>query len=189
MGLFEISQETKKQIEHSPDLMGQLKRYAAYDPDTCPLTLINRGRRHAYFSLGRLESGLWVATRELKQWYDHGSHLLQAYCENYGLNLESVINRGDLTPEFCIGVKVKTNADSHEDGDDIRYFLLVQDLTQGGKEIPESEDGREFSFFGSRKIHHDFDNRYDQTLGSDRNPFRFMNTNGAMIDLGMIEPK
>ena len=46
----------------------------------------------------------------------------------------------------------------------------------------------QFSFFGGRKIHHDFDDRYDQTLGSDQNPFRFM-ADGAMIDLGLIEPK
>ena len=134
MGLFETSQEIKRQVEHSSDIMSQLMRYAGYEPETCPLDLVNKGRRHAYFWLGKLESGLFVATREARLWYEYDSEMLRAFCENYGLNLESVINSGGSTSEFCIGVKVNTKVDSHEEGEGVRYFLLVEDLTQGGRD-------------------------------------------------------
>jgi len=100
--------------------MGRINSF--YD-DRRSADRIGSGTMNSVFRMGQLESGIWVALREMRNsmWYGHAEPYIHAY-ESYCGLAEHYAREECRVPEFCIGVS------SGE-----ATALLVEDLTAGGE--------------------------------------------------------
>ena len=172
MGIFEESQSLKSIIEMSENIMGNLRIYAQSGISDCGLPYLG-GRNNIHYRIGKLESGLWIASRENLIFSD--GTLQRIVAEHYTLDLECSSDYGRKTPSMCIGVRAHIG-DAENDED--RFFLLLEDLTKGGeKNIKPAGPGEEYGFVDADKVYYDFDDREDLVR-----EFKFM-ADKAMIHL------
>lgn len=119
---FDYSQEVRKQIESDSNLMGRLREHYETE-DSRTLESLKSGEYNVVWQVGKLDSGLCVALREINESRDFESQLsfLRIY-ESYCENAEKLFEEGKRVPNFCIGVSCGRGTG-----------LLVEDLTEGGK--------------------------------------------------------
>jgi hypothetical protein len=130
---FEYSQQVRREIEDSTDLMDKLRGHFAlphaygYNHQT-PLIHMGEGRTNNVYRVGRTNSGLWVAMREREEILGQRESI-EMFCR--GIN--RFRERGRDTINSCIGIYSKGEED---DGWDDRYTLLVPDFTENGTKEP-----------------------------------------------------
>jgi len=152
MDYFEGSQEIKKQIETSQDLMEILRKHVSKGS----AEFIGGAKYHRHYHIGRLSSGLLVATREsnltkylyedlpdggfrgfsVPRNFDEIVEKLEEYCQR--AEFEFQVGRYTVT-SFCVGVRYKSESDW-------RGLILVEDLRREG--IPRGFSGDEIEVDG-----------------------------------------
>lgn len=151
MGLVEDSQLVRKAIEGSEQIMGNLRIYSESDLYVCKLPVIGAGTANVLYRVGRLDSGLWVATRENIIFPD--GELQRNVGENYARRLEFILAQGDTASRFCVGLRMDIGVPENEDD---RYVLLLEDLTEGGSKTITPEPDTEFGWRDGKKVYFDF---------------------------------
>lgn len=153
MNPFEYFQALKPQILQDAIFMDNLKTYAYTDTlrvlETGKVQPLGAGRHNIHFRIGNI-SGIWLATREYLQAMENADHM--QHCENYINAVIKAYDEGKRVPIVCGGVKA-------EDGYGGRYFLLLEDLTQGGnaKFQPAPRSGGINGLLNGEPVFHDFD--------------------------------
>jgi len=153
MNPFEHFQELRPQIVKDGAFLDSLRTYAFTDRlrlvGNNKVTPLGSGRYNIHFRIGKI-GALWLATREYLQALGVTDH--KQHCENY---IEAAIKAhetGKRVPIICGGVK----AENEYGG---RYFLLLEDLTQGGTADfrPASRSGEVSGTLNGEEVFHDFD--------------------------------
>jgi hypothetical protein len=130
---FDYSQQIKKEIEGRVDLTQKLREHFS---GKTPLEYIGGGSSNDIYSLGRLESGIYVALRESKVVKEVGLveeflQVYEGYCQ-YAEQLSSTMNIGKVV-SFCVGASI---------GRDGRAGILLEDFSEGKKKtLLEQNDG------------------------------------------------
>jgi hypothetical protein len=123
---FEHSQEVKREIEQSSDLLDKIRD-----------SFHGKGDRIAHtdcteiWRIGKLESGLYIALR-----IDYSPFLFEMTklsLENYCSNAERLFNEGNNVPDFCVGVTLDEDAG-----------IITEDLTDNNRNtLTETGKGSE----------------------------------------------
>ena len=146
MYYFKRSQNVKEQILLAPNLLDIAR--TAFDESIEPFSF--GGTVHLYH-MGKLDSGLYVALRTLRTDVAEGQtnlerqmKLMEYYCQN----AESSDSRGELVPNFCVGV-IK--------GD--KAGIFTEDLTAGNTQEIDSHPDNDYILVGKdkRKVFVDLD--------------------------------
>ncbi len=137
MGSFEQSQACKEVIALDSSLIERIKTHMGTKVDRMsmafgnpaslsPLRLLGRGETNRLYEVGKTKNGLWVALRENSVYGRHPQEVAAAakIYNSYGEEAEKL----DDSPYFCIG-GVFNNLP----------FLLVQDVSEGGRYYLEEE--------------------------------------------------
>ena len=131
---FEKSQEVRKEIESSPELMRTLENHLSGKEKA---QHISRGKHHTIYRLGQLTSGLWVAMRHNLYAGRDGitaREILSEY-ETYATDAEKYSSESKRVTQFCVGVAKSDGRIESQRGfvglsGDVA--LLVEDFTRGG---------------------------------------------------------
>ncbi len=181
MNFFEYSQKIKREIEASPEIMKNLERYSLEknvflgNSKIGGLDFLGCGLKNTHHRLGRLESGLWVATREIGGIEGKHGLLQKPQVEKYLMEINSAANSGVETPKFCIGVQVLRSQDEDEN----RYFVLIQDLTCGDNYNFESGSSGEISGkIDNKQIFYDFD---EIVLPGEIETYRYLSRENSIV--------
>ncbi|MBR9704919.1 hypothetical protein GOV12_05895 [Candidatus Pacearchaeota archaeon] len=131
---FTHSQKIRREIENSPDLMSRLSGHMS---DEAILQSIGDGSKNKHFSLGRLDSGLYVALRQfICKPYHRNTSPVKSWYESYAQNAEKYCMQGRKVSDFCIGAMKEMNA-----------VLLIEDFTRGGTlKIKKPHTDSDFGF-------------------------------------------
>ncbi len=157
MNPFEYFQEMRHQIERDTPFMENLRYYAFTDRlrlDISRVAPLGAGRSNIHFRIGKV-GDLWLASREHINEYAFDPEDRLAHNENY---IDAVVRAhgGEKrVPIICGGVKAEG-----EYG--LRYFLLLEDLTQGGLGDfqPAPRSGGVVGILNGERVWHDFDTDY-----------------------------
>jgi hypothetical protein len=153
MNPFEYFQELKPEMVRDESFMDSLRTYAFTNRlrlfGNDKVTPLGAGRHNIHFRIGRVRD-VWLATREYLEAIDTDDHLLHG--ENYIDAVVRAHQEGKRVPIVCGGVKA-------ENGRNGRYFLLLEDLTQGGTADfePAPRSGGISGFLNGEEVFHDFD--------------------------------
>lgn len=131
---FEYSQKIRKEIEGNKIIMNKIEDYIHGKEN---LEFIGSGTINSHYRVGELESGLWVAIRDLK----FENHLKKArnllsIPESYALTAEKYFLEGKKVSKFSIGAFSSDN-----------IILLIEDLTNGGKRKIKHDQSEIFGFY------------------------------------------
>ena len=97
---FAISQEYKKRIESGENgILDTIKLYSSFQIDdfTIPMYCLGSGTSNIHYRLGELESGLFLATRELVKFE---GKFQKACAERYAKEWEKHASRENLVSKF-----------------------------------------------------------------------------------------
>lgn len=143
---FEFSQQVRREIESSEQMMPALKRYF-FDLYVPANDFIGSGSANDIYRIGKLKSGLWVALRE-RYGSDDSPFFLGLY-EVYAKKAELLQQQNKRVTKFCVGVSGNGRAG-----------LLVQDFTNGGESplISTSGDAAYFADNTGEIVYVDLDN-------------------------------
>lgn len=182
---FAMSQVYKKRIETGENgILDTIKLYSSFQIDdfTIPLYCLGSGTSNIHYRLGELESGLFLATRELVK---SEGKFQKACAERYAKEWEKHANRGNLVSKLLIGVKIHVSQDAILEGFQDRYFFIVQDFTDGGnnEEFIPASSGREYGDYKNKDIYYDFD-EFGLGYNSGEENYKFMNDN-AMVHINL----
>jgi len=150
---FEHFQRLKPQILKDEIFMDSLRTYAFTDRlklfGNNKVVPLGAGRNNIHFRIGKI-GNIWLASREYLAGLDREDDL--QHCENYIDCVVRTYQQGKRVPIVCGGVKVEV-------GEDIRYFLLLEDLTQGGTADfqPAPKYGGRSGKLNGVEVFHDFD--------------------------------
>ena len=153
MNPFEYFQELKPKIIRDESFMESLRTYAFTDRlrllGNNQVTPLGAGKHNIHFRIGKV-GDVWLATREYLEAMELADHLQHA--ENYIDAVVRAYEEGKRVPRVCGGVKT-------ENGLYRRYFLLLEDLTQGGTADfqPAPKSGGISGILDGEKVFHDFD--------------------------------
>ena len=145
-------------IESNREVMDNIRLYSSLPvpsfEDNIPLEFLGGEINHVHYKLGMLESGLHIATRE-NTLVD--GELQRNIYGNYARSMADLRRSGDDAVIVCCGVKIQAENDENES----RYFLVVEDFTEGGRfriEGSGKDAGHgelEWSIVNGRKVYHD----------------------------------
>ena len=153
MNPFEYFQVLKPQMLQDEIFMNSLRTYAFTDRlrlfGNDKVTPLGAGRHNIHFRIGKV-GDVWLATREYLEAIELADHLRNG--ENY---IDAVVRayvEGKRVPIVCGGVRA-------ENGYGGRYFLLLEDLTQGGTANfqPAPKSGGISGLLNGVEVFHDFD--------------------------------
>ena len=154
MNPFEYFQQMRSQIESDEIVMRNLREYAFGNAISLPY--LKKGTTNTHYRIGRVGS-MWLATREAMHFKGQPELQIQL-CESYLEALVATQNEGKRVPAIAGGVK------SVNKGGKERFFLLLEDLTQGGSAIfaPGSE-GEVSGFVNGEQVFYDFHETQNET--------------------------
>jgi hypothetical protein len=153
MNPFEYFQELKPEIMKDESFMDILRTYAFTDRlrliGNNKVTSLGAGRHNIHFRIGKV-GDIWLATREYLEAIELADDL--QHCENYIDAVVRAYEEGKRVPFVCGGVRA-------ENGHGGRYFLLLEDLTQGGTADfqPAPKSGGISGILDGEEVFHDFD--------------------------------
>jgi hypothetical protein len=154
MNPFEYFQQLKPLILENQTFMDSLQTYAFTDRlrliGNAKVTPLGAGRNNIHFRIGKIND-LWIASREHIENIFEVEDKMQ-HCENYIAKAVSYHEEGKRVPLVCGCVKAIEG--NHE-----KYFLLVEDLTDGGIAhfIPAGKSGKMSGRLKGIEVFHDFD--------------------------------
>ena len=154
---FAFSQEVRREIEENNDLSARLDKHMA---EIEKAEFIGQGKSNNHYRLGRLESGLWIAIREVRTpfYYRTLPSFLSRH-ESYAQKAEDYSRDGKRVTRFCVGAFKGKNA-----------VLLIEDLTGGGAHSLHHDNDNEFGYLEGQKVYIDLES--DEVEFEE---FRFMN--------------
>ena len=167
MDPFEQFLELKLEIENDQNIMRNLREYSFNKSHNLPY--LGEGLANLCYRIGNV-NGLWLASRE----YIDCNHIImkRIACEGYIKNLILNHKSGKKVPNICGCVNVKRK--NFE-----KYFLLVEDLSNGGNSdfIP-GKSGRKSGTVNGSEVFYDFDEDFSRIPKT----YQYMNENN-MIQL------
>ncbi len=153
MNPFEYFQKLKPEMVKDKAFMDSLRTYAFTDRlrlfGNEKVTPLGAGRHNIHFRIGKV-GDMWLATREYLGAIELADHLQHG--ENYIDAVVLAYEEGKRVPLVCGGVRA-------ENGRGGRYFLLLEDLTQGGTSDfqPAPKSGGISGILNGEEVFHDFD--------------------------------
>jgi len=153
MDPFEYFQELKPEMVKNESFMDSLRTYAFTDRlrliGNDKVTPLGAGRHNIHFRIGKV-GDVWLATREYLESIELADHLQHG--ENYIDAVVRAYEEGKRVPLVCGGVRA-------ENGRGGKYFLLLEDLTQGGTADfqPAPRSGGISGILNGEEVFHDFD--------------------------------
>jgi len=170
--LFDGFLRYKAKIEGSNEIIGMLRGYVSGEEE---LDWIGAGFQNVHYRLGRLESGLWLATREVGPAITKEGELQRIYSEDYLAKVLYSTVSGRPSLEVCLGVRVHRGGEWFDDN----YFLIVEDLQRGGEaDFIPARSGRSSGFVDGMEVWYDFE--WDLPRSDEESDFRYL-TNENMI--------
>ena len=155
MNPFEYFQELKAEMVKDEAFMDSLRTYAFTDRlrliGNDKVTPLGAGRHNIHFRIGKV-GDVWLATKEyIGDCIDYPEDDMQ-HGENYIDSVVRAYEEGKRVPIICGGVRA-------ENGYGGRYFLLLEDLTQGGTADfqPAPKSGGISGILDGEEVFHDFD--------------------------------
>ena len=152
MNPFEYFRELKQEILKDESFMDILRTYAFTDRlkliGDDNVTPLGAGKHNVHFRIGKV-GDMWLATREYLGAIELADHLQHG--ENYIDAVVRAYEDGKRVPLICGGVRA-------ENGRGGRYFLLLEDLTQGGTADfqPAPTSGGIRGILNGKEVFHDF---------------------------------
>jgi len=153
---FDYSQKIKRQLVESKGLMEKLKNHMTIKNNNPleKLQSIGEGNMNEVFQLGKLDSGIYIAVRQLNYpIYLRSTDTLLSNFESYCKQAEVLSPQEDI-PRFCIGTFMIQNS-----------ALLVEDLSNGGSKKSKLNN--------KLKMSGDFLPKFDK--------FRYMNPENSIV--------
>jgi hypothetical protein len=155
MNPFEYFQKLKPEMVQNESFMDSLRTYAFTDRlrliGNDKVTPLGAGRNNIHFRIGKV-GDIWLATREYIGTAVEWPEDPMQHCENYIDTVVRVHKEGKRVPIVCGGVKA-------ENGHGGKYFLVLEDLTQGGTADfqPAPKSGGISGILNGEEVFHDFD--------------------------------
>ena len=153
MNPFEYFLELRKKILQDEEFMNNLRTYAFTERakliENEKVVFLGAGQDNSHFRIGKI-GNIWLASRELNDY--------QFYCweeyENYITKAVEYHKKEKRVPIVCGGV-MKIYKEMKEDE---RYFLLLEDLTNGGASDfqPAPRDGTINGKLKGEDVYYDF---------------------------------
>jgi hypothetical protein len=165
MNPFEYFQKLKPEIEADRELMNALKDYAFNE--TCDLVHLGYGNTNTCFRLGKIND-FWLATRENIRLEDY-PEVNRGGVESYIETLLYYFQTNRAVPKICGGVHAKREGIE-------KYFLLLEDLTDGGNaRFSPGLNGAKSGFKNGIEVFYDFQEDFEVE------EFKYMNEEKMII--------
>jgi hypothetical protein len=152
MNPFDYFQKLRSEREDDNSFMEKLREFAFGDKVLMvaeqKLDFRGGGKHTKTYRIGMV-GDLWIAAREFN-YIGQDEEELRLQCESYIHYAVREHGIGNKVPAFCGGLVAKNGY--------TEYFVLVEDLTNGGKfEIQSVGSGEKYGIVNGEKVYFDFD--------------------------------